>query len=185
MSLVYSEKIALGWPAPDFELLSTSGEQVSLQDFRDVPVLVIVFSCNHCPYAKASWPILVELSQKYKDQAQFIAINSNNEEEYPDDDLEAMKELVIKEKVTFPYLRDADSQVAKLYQAVCTPDIFVFKNQGKGEFKLEYHGRINDNWQHPEMVTEHSLDMAIDYAINDQDPILDQHPSMGCSIKWS
>lgn len=185
MSLVYSEKIPLGWQAPEFELPSASGDNVSLSDFKNTPVLVIVFTCNHCPYAQASWPILVELSQKYKDQTQFVAINSNNEEEYPDDDLEGMKELLIKQNVKFPYLRDADSKVAKLYQAVCTPDAYVFKNLGKGEFQLEYHGRINDNWQHPELVSEHSLDIAIANAINDQDPILNQHPSMGCSIKWS
>ena len=113
-----------------------------------------------------------------------MAINANDPEQVPDDSLAKMADLIIEYQVRFPYLVDADQSVAKSYGAVCTPDVFLFKNQGEGQFELQYHGRINDNWQHPELVTENNLDRAIHNVINDLDPLLDQHPSMGCSIKW-
>lgn len=185
MTLVYSEKIPLGWKAPKFELLDTDSKKVSLDDFQDSPVLVVVFTCNHCPYAQAAWPVFAKLSQKYQDQVRFVAINSNDPDLYLEDNSEKMAELVIQENISFPYLIDENAQVARAYQAQCTPDTYVFKNMGGGDFQLEYHGRVNDNWQHPEQVTEDSLDIAINNAINDLDPIIDQHPAMGCSIKWS
>lgn len=183
MVVTNSEKIPIGWQAPDFELSDTNHQSYSLSDF-DKPVLVIIFTCNHCPYAQASWPILVDLSKKYKDQVQFVAINANDDSQYHQDSVEGMEKLVKENQVSFPYLRDETQEVAKKYQALCTPDVFVFKNHGQTDFKLDYHGRINDNWQHPELVTEHSLDEAIDRCLNELDPILDQHPSIGCSIKW-
>jgi len=184
MTLVNSDKIPLGFLAPNFELQGEDGKIYKLADSKDKPGLLVIFTCNHCPYAQAAWPLIVDLYQKYKDQVDFVAINSNDSEQIPDDSVQKMSDLVIEYQVRFPYLVDIEQKVARAYQATCTPDIFLFKNLGEGQFELQYHGRINDNWQHPELVTENNLDQAIHNVINDLDPILNQHPSMGCSIKW-
>ncbi len=184
MSLVYSHRLPLGWQATEFKLSDVDGTDYSLKDFSKKQGLMIVFTCNHCPYAQASWPVLVDLYDVYKDDIDFVAINSNDDKEYPQDGLEGMKELVKEFGVEFPYLRDKTQKVAKEYQAQCTPDVYLFKNMGNSKFELQYHGRINDNWQDPDQVDDHSLQNALEKLVNDDEPILDQYPSMGCSIKY-
>lgn len=185
MSLTYSQKLPMGWQAPDFSLKGIDNLEYSLQNFANKPGLLLIFTCDHCPYAQAAWPLLVEYYDTYKEVINFVAINPNDGTEYPEDSLEGMKNLAAEKHVVFPYLRDETQQVAKSYQAECTPDIYLFKNEGQGVFKLHYHGRVNDNWQHKELVTEHSLKLALQRLAGDEDPLIDQHPSMGCSIKWS
>ena len=183
MALTYSEPLPVGWNAVDFELQDTEKEVYSLSDFSDKKGLLIVFSCNHCPYARASWPVLISLYHRYKEEIGFIAVNPNDEAVYPDDSFEEMKKKKAEWDIPFAYLRDESQKMAKQYHAVCTPDPYVFRNEGK-VFKLFYHGRINDNWQNPEHVTEKNLEDAIDLLLKGKSPPKNQHPSMGCSIKW-
>jgi len=181
MTLTQSQKVEIDSSAPDFNLLATDGQNYSLHSFRDAKALVIVFTCNHCPYAKAAWPLLVKLAQEFKEKGvAFVAINPNDDKQYPEDSLEMMKQKVDEWQISFPYLRDETQEVARTYGAVCTPDVFVF-NQNR---KLYYHGRINDNWQEPQKVTKGELKDAIDALLMSNPPPTDQHPSMGCSIKW-
>ena len=111
---------------------------------------------------------------------QFIGINANESDNYTEDSFEKMSEYAEKWDLNFPYLRDESQEVAKKFKAQCTPDIFVYDK----ERKLKYHGRIDDNWQDEEKVTTHELDDAIQALLKGKDPKEEQHPTIGCSIKW-
>ena len=182
MVLQYSDQLPLGWVAPEFSLTSAMGRLVRLSDFADRPGLLVVFTCNHCPYAQAAWPILVDLHEEFHDQVQFVAINSNDPVQVPEDGIDKMRELIVKMEIEFPYVIDEDKTVANALHAQCTPDLYLFKNNGQ-QFELFYHGRVNDNWQHPENVTEHSLLDALRKLTADETPPANQYPSMGCSLK--
>jgi peroxiredoxin len=174
--LLKSLEDLLGMDAPDFSLLGTDNKQHRLSDYADAKLLVVIFLCNHCPYVKAVVPRLNTLAQEFLSKGvSFVAINANDSEQYPDDSFENM----LKSDIGFDYLHDETQEVAKAYQAVCTPDIFVFDE----ERKLRYHGRIDDNWQDENAVTKHELKNALD-ALLTRSEILDHVPSMGCSIKW-
>ena len=183
MTLTQSTQLPLKWKAKDFSLQDTDETEKSLKDLTGKKGLLIVFSCNHCPYAKAAWPLIIDLYHKYKKDIEVVAINPNDEINYPDDSFEQMKVKKDEWNIPFPYLRDETQEVARGYQAQCTPDPYLFKIKD-GKPLLFYRGRINDNWQNPEQVSENNLEDAIKLVIADQPPPTTQHPSMGCSIKW-
>lgn len=182
--LTYSNKVPVGWKAPDFKLPDTNGNIYQL--YMNTPTLgtLIMFTCNHCPYAKAAWPLIIDLQKKYKyyqgKTIDFVAINSNSDEEYPEDSFNHMKKMVFDLKLEFSYLRDETQKTARNYQAQCTPDIYLL-NKDK---KLYYHGRINDNWKYPDKVKRFDLKDALDRLCVGDKPPVEQFPSMGCSIKW-
>ena len=183
MVLLESESLAVGkFKAPDFNLDGIDGKNYSLSAFTGKIGLVVVFTCNHCPYAQAAWPILISLAEEYQSKGVgFVAINPNDGVLYPEDSMDSMKKRALGWGVNFPYLQDKLQNIAVNYKAVCTPDIYVFDK----ERKLYYHGRINDNWQNPERVKSHDLKNAIEGLLAGNDPSEKQYPSMGCSIKWS
>ena len=181
MALMYSKMIPLGLPAPDFSLPDSYGKVWSLRDFNDSRAVIVVFMCNHCPYVKAVLDRLIGLQLDYKGKGvQLIGINSNDVEKYPDDSLEAMKELIAVKKIPFPYLIDSTQDIARAYNAVCTPDIFVYGMKRT----LIYRGRVDDNWQEPERVDKEDLKNALNLVLSGKTVVNDQIPSMGCSIKW-
>ncbi|NIQ04030.1 MAG: redoxin domain-containing protein [Nitrospinaceae bacterium] len=181
MALMHSTMVPLGSPAHDFKLPGVDGKEYTLESFKDQRVLVIVFMCNHCPYVKAVLPRLVELQSEYQDRnVQFVGINSNDAERYPDDSFENMKKAAREKGIPFPYLYDETQEVARQYDAVCTPDIYVYG----ADRKLQYRGRVDDNWEHPEKVTRRDLKDAIEHILQGQPVREEQIPSMGCSIKW-
>lgn len=181
MATVHSTMVPLGTPAPDFELPSTDNKTYSLKNFKAKKVLVVIFMCNHCPYVKAVLERLITLQNDYAERSvQLVGINVNDITRYPDDSPAHMTELAEKENLSFPYLYDASQESAKAYDAVCTPDIYVYGE----ERKLLYRGRIDDNWQHPDEITRHDLNDAIEAILADQPVKDDQTSSMGCSIKW-
>ena len=164
--------------APDFDLPGADGKNYKLADFADKQVLVVVFMCNHCPYVLAVLDRLNKLAREFAErEVQFVGINSNDSNDYPDDSFEKMKDLGTE----FPYLWDESQMIATRYHAVCTPDIFVFDS----ERKLKYHGRIDDNWQEPDKVQKEELKLALEKILAGEDILREeQMPSMGCSIKW-
>ena len=181
MPAVNSTMVPLGTPAPDFSLPGTDGKTYSLENFKDKKVLVVIFMCNHCPYVKAVLRRLINLQNDFADRSvQLVGINSNDIEKYPDDSPENMKALAEKKELPFPYLFDATQDTARAYDAVCTPDIYVYGE----ERTLLYRGRVDDNWQHPDEITRHDLRDAIEAILNGQPAGDEQVPSMGCSIKW-
>ena len=177
MTLTESVKGLENTTASDFNLPCIDGKTYSLTDFAEAKVLVVVFICNHCPYVLAVLERLNQLAEKFAEkEVAFIGINSNDSTDYPDDSFEKMKDLPIK----FPYLHDENQAVATKYHAVCTPDIFVFDEKRK----LKYHGRIDDNWQEEEKVSQEELREALEKILAGEDvPREKQNPSMGCSIK--
>lgn len=183
MALLYSKPQQLGWVVPDFELPDTEGANYSPKNFLNKKGLLIVFTCNHCPYARASWPLLNELFDNFNEEIGFLAISPNDETSFPEDSLENMKKKKVEWNIHFPYLRDQTQEVARSFNAQCTPDPFLFINDS-GVFKLYYHGRVNDNWQSPNQVKEKNLEDAILRLTTNQPSPEDQPPSMGCSIKW-
>ena len=179
MALTESTMVKLGSVAPYFNLPDTLGKNVSREDF-DSELLIIVFTCNHCPYAKAVEERLIKLGKEYKNDVDFVLISSNDSENYPEDSPKKMAERHTEKGYPFPYLYDETQEVAKAYSAVCTPDIFLYNE----DRKLKYRGRIDDNWQNPEQVEREELKMAIEAVLNGKTIDFEQKPSMGCNIKW-
>lgn len=189
MALTYSTPMVFGTVAPDFSLrgVAPSGEDqkiYSLNDFKNSKALVVIFMCNHCPYVIAVQNRINALAKKYGPKGvQVVGINSNDPIEYPEDSFEEMKLRAQEQGYVFPYLQDESQTVAKAYDAVCTPDPFVFEKSG-GQFLLRYHGRLDDNWKDEKSVTRHELAGALDAILSGESVEKDQKPAMGCSIKW-
>jgi len=181
MALMESKMVPLGQEAFAFSLPGTDGNTYSLDAFKDKKILVIIFMCNHCPYVKAVLDRLIAIQNDYVDKGvQLVGINANDAEAYPDDSFEHMKSVVAQKGISFPYLMDESQSVARQYDAVCTPDIYVYGP----ERKLLYRGRIDDNWQDESKVSRRDLREALDAILDGRRVVDEQVPSMGCSIKW-
>jgi len=178
-----AEKLERGEPVPDFELQGTDGETHTLADFADYDAVLLVFTCNHCPYAKAKFDLLNDVAAEYDDAA-VVGVNPNDADEYPDDSFEKMVEYVDEGAIRYDaYLRDESQAVAEAYGAECTPDPFLLENEGS-EFTLAYHGRLDDALNPDDEPTEVYIRDAIDAVLAGDDVDLDFMPSRGCSIKW-
>jgi len=176
-------ELEVGDPAPDFELQGADGSTHSLSSFEGNDAVLVVFTCNHCPYAKAKFGVLNDLAEDYDDVA-VVGINPNDEEEYPEDSYRRMCELVDDGAIRYDaYLRDESQAVAREYGAVCTPDPFLFENDG-GTFRLAYHGRLDDAMNPDDDPTKHHMREAIESVLADEDVEKEFLPSQGCSIKW-
>lgn len=171
----------LGAPAPDFSLLNVDGKTVSLSDFRGKPTLVM-FICNHCPFVKHIAGELAKLGAEYQAKGvAVVAINSNDASKYPDDSPERMVQEVELRGYTFPYLYDETQEVAKAYQAACTPDFFLFDK----DHRLFYRGQLDASRpQNGIPVTGSDLRAALDAVLVGQPAPEKQVPSIGCNIKW-
>jgi len=169
-----------GSKAPEFKLPAVNGNRYSLSSFQDKDIVVIIFSCNHCPYVKAYEDRIIAIQKDYEDNVQVIAINSNDADNYPDDSFENMKLRAAEKGFNFIYLRDEDQTIAKAYDATHTPEIFLFdKNR-----ELSYHGKIDDNWQEPHNVKTHYLRDALDELLEGKPVSVRETFSIGCTIKW-
>lgn len=175
-----SSVLAIGDHLPHFSLPATDGMTVDTRMIKD-PALVVVFTCNHCPYAQAYEERLIELAEHFDQEgAQFVLINSNDATDYPDDSFERMKDLHDERAYPFPYCHDASQEVAKSFGALCTPHCFVFDQHRV----LKYKGRVDDSWKDPDAVTEHNLRDAIAAVVKGEEPPRHEANAIGCSIKW-
>jgi peroxiredoxin len=181
MALTESRDLPLGTPCPDFRLPSVDGKTAARDDFADRPVLVVMFICNHCPYVQAVEDRIIQLGREYGSRGvQIVGICSNDPTEYPDDRPDMLLRRWREKSYGFPYLIDATQQAARAFNAVCTPDIYVFgKDRG-----LAYHGRIDDDWKEPAKVKRRELAAALDALLAGNAAPREQTPSIGCSIKW-
>lgn len=171
-----------GDPLPPFELPGTDGDRHALLDI-DTDLALIVFTCNHCPYAQAKHPLLNRIAAEYEDVT-VIGINPNDADEYPDDSYERMIEEVEDGIIAYDhYLRDESQDVVRAYQAVCTPDPFLAERVGN-RFLLRYQGRLDDALDPEEEATEFYIEHAIDALQAGAEVELEWAPSRGCSIKW-
>ena len=178
-----SAMLSLGTPAPNFSLVDVlTNNTITLDKYRGAKATVIMFICNHCPYVKHIAHELTRLANDYIPQGvQFIAINSNDIQQYPDDSPEKMKEMGQHLDYPFPYVFDETQEVAIAYNAKCTPDFFVFDQN----LLLVYRGQLDNSRPGLENdVTGESIRSALDSIINNQPITMLQKPSIGCNIKW-
>lgn len=178
---VGSTGLPLGSPAVDFQLKGVDGKTYSLKSFVDRKALVIAFSCNHCPYVQAYEKRMVQLQQDYLPRgATLVAINSNDDTNYPEDSFPNMVKRSKDRNFNFPYLRDETQDVARKYGAICTPHTFAFDENRV----LQYKGRIDDNWRSPDDVKTRDLRNALDAILEGKKPLVQETRPYGCSIKW-
>lgn len=183
MAKTESKMIPLGTVAPDFFLKDViSNQLIHLYADQSKTATVIMFICNHCPYVKHINPALAALARSYqKKNIRFLAINSNDIEHYPDDSPEHMVELVYQHDYPFPYLFDETQEVAKAYDAACTPDFYVFNK----DMALVYRGQFDDSRPGNTIPpTGSALSEALDCLLEDKPLPTIQKPSLGCNIKW-
>ncbi|MFA1611039.1 thioredoxin family protein [Halobellus rubicundus] len=172
-----------GDEAPDFELPGADGDTYTLDDFADYEALLVVFTCNHCPYAEAKVDELNHLAGAYDDLA-VVGVNPNDAEEYPDDSFERMRERVEDGEIEYTaYLRDESQAVARDYGAVCTPDPFLFANEGDA-FRLAFHSRIDDAMNPDAEPERYEMREAVEALLAGEEIPVEETPSQGCSIKW-
>jgi peroxiredoxin len=181
MALVASIHVDTGWQMPDLNLKNVDGGDVNLNSLIGEKGLLVAFTCNHCPYAIAVWPRLIRHAATLKKMGiNTVAVNPNIHPDYPADGVQAMQEKIREWGIDFPYLADDTQQVAKAFEAQCTPDLYLFRADGR----LFYHGRIDDYWKDEEKVTREELIPAAELLAADENPPQPQHPTIGCSIKW-
>jgi len=183
MVLTPTTPIPLGFIAPDFTLPDTiSGRDSSLKELASENGTVIMFICNHCPYVKHVIEGIVALANDYIPKGiSFIAISSNDAENYPDDSPEKMNEEAKRLGFPFPYLYDETQEVAKAYHAACTPDFNIFD----GALKCVYRGQLDDSRPGNNIpVIGKDIRKALDDLLEGKKISEDQIPSIGCNIKW-
>ena len=183
MAFTESNMLPLGSEAPPFYLPDTvSGKMMRLEELASDKATVIMFICNHCPHVVHVNPEIVRLANDYISKGvAFIAISSNDVKTHPDDSPELMKVQAEKEKYPFPYLYDESQNVARAYDAACTPDFYVFD----GEKKLTYRGRLDDSRPSNGIPTSgRDIRAALDAMLSGKPVAEKQYPSGGCNIKW-
>tara|TARA_R110002050_G_scaffold1281_1_gene9160 strand:+ start:49009 stop:49545 length:537 start_codon:yes stop_codon:yes gene_type:complete len=175
--------LPLGTLAPKFKLIdATSDTFYALDDLTGKNGTLIMFICNHCPYVIHVNPMITTLALAYQKKGiKFIAISSNDVINYPQDAPHLMKEVAAREKYTFPYLYDQTQEVAKAYDAACTPDFYLFDK----ELKLVYRGQLDSSRPSNKIpLTGTDVINAFDNLLNNKPIRKIQKPSMGCNIKW-
>jgi peroxiredoxin len=186
VTLDSAAELQRGDEAPPFELPGVDGETHALSEYLEYDALLVVITCNHCPYAQAKFNALNAIAAEY-DEVAVVGINPNDAEEYPEDSFEEMQEYVETGEVQYDaYLYDESQDVAAAYGAVCTPDPFLFRND-EGTFRLAYHGRLDDAHSPSEDASgEPGFEMrqAIESVLAGEDVELEWNASRGCSIKW-
>ncbi|XP_040997969.1 uncharacterized protein LOC121243985 isoform X1 [Juglans microcarpa x Juglans regia] len=182
-----SKGASLGSKAPHFELPEPlTGKVWKLEDFEPYPALLVMFVCNHCPFVKHLKKAIVKLTNFYmKKGLAVVAISSNSIATHPQDGPQFMAEEAKLLNYPFPYLYDESQDVAREFGAVCTPEFFLFKKDGRRPFELVYHGQFDDSRPSNNVpVSGRDLSRAIDCVLSSQPIPSVQKPSVGCSIKW-
>lgn len=171
----------IGDTAQDFKLKNVDGKSVSLASLKEAKGYIVIFTCNHCPYAKAYEERIIELHQKYASLGfPVIAVNSNDKDVQPADNFANMKKRAKEKKYPFPYLYDATQDVAKSFGATRTPHVYVLdKNR-----VVRYIGAIDDNSEDPTAVKEKYVGSAVDALLSGQDVAVKETKAIGCGIKW-
>ncbi len=183
MALTESNMLPLGTPAPDFDLIDTvSGNRVNLDSLSNGEAVVIMFICNHCPSVKHVRGELARLARDYQPRGvRFVAISSNDIDNFPEDAPEKMSAFARQNQFTFPYLYDETQEVARAYRAACTPDFYIFDQDNR----CVYRGQLDDSRPgNNKPVTGDDIRQALDALLAGEKIDSGQKPSMGCNIKW-
>ncbi|MBV9035587.1 MAG: thioredoxin family protein [Acidobacteriaceae bacterium] len=183
MSRTESKMLALGTPAPAFDLPDVmSGKNITLQSFADKRALLVMFICRHCPYVKHVQFELARLGNNYAGQSLgIVAISSNDASAYPDDAPDSLREMALELGFNFPYCYDESQEIARGYDAACTPDFYLFDENRH----LVYRGQLDDSRPRNNIpVSGRDLRNALDSLLNGHPIDPHQKPSLGCNIKW-
>jgi peroxiredoxin len=183
MAATESTMLGLGTPAPDFALPdAVSGRTIRLSDFTGKQGLLVMFLCPHCPYVKHIQQALAALLAEYRRKPLgVVAISSNDVEQFPEDGPEGIRQSALDLGFDFPYCYDKSQEVAKAYQAACTPDFFLFDDQRR----LAYRGQFDSSRpKNTEPITGADLRGALDAVLAGKPVSSGQRPSIGCNIKW-
>jgi peroxiredoxin len=173
--------LKIGDEAVPFALPGVDGERHALQDYADRAAVAVVFTCNHCPYARAWEDRLIEIQSDYADRGvQLLAISANDASRYPDDSFPRMKQRSEDKGFNFPYLYDESQEVASAYGAERTPEVFLFDGDGM----LRYHGTVDDNYDDSAAVKAHYFREALDAVLAGREPSTAETAPVGCTIKW-
>lgn len=174
-------KIEIGQQVKHFELPGVDGRDHSLSDYQDSTAIVVIFSCNHCPYAQAWEDRIVQIQSDYEGRdVQILMISANDAAKYPEDSFPLMKERAKQKGFNFPYLFDESQSIARSFGAERTPEVFVFDNVRN----LRYHGAIDDNYEDPENVGNTYLRDALDSILSGSGLSVAETEAVGCTIKW-
>lgn len=173
--------LKIGDKAIPLSLPGVDAKTHSLADYAEKNAVVVIFSCNHCPYVRAWEDRIIQIQADYEGrEVQLLAINANDASQYPDDSFPKMKERARDKHFNFPYLRDESQEVARVYGAERTPEVFLFDKSGT----LRYHGVIDDNYDDPAAVKMKYLRDALDAVLSGKAPTAVDTRPVGCSIKW-
>jgi peroxiredoxin len=177
----HSAKLSFGDTLPSFSLKNVDGNVIGSEYFSGAKAYLVGFLCNHCPYVKGSEEMLISIAKRFeRDGLKTITINSNDAVKYPDDSFEKMREKHQAMNLPYPYLYDESQSVAKLFDAACTPEFYLFN----ADRALVYHGTINDSPRDPSKVTKDYLSDAIISVLEGRQPEPHFVNPLGCSIKW-
>jgi peroxiredoxin len=175
---------SVGDIAQDFKLKNINGKMVSMSDYKDTKGYIVIFTCNHCPFAQAYEQRIIALHKKYSSKGYpVIAINPNDKTREPEDSYENMQKRAKEKKYPFMYLYDETQQTAKAYGAMRTPHIYIIKKTDKG-LVVEYIGAIDDNFEEPEKVKIKYAENALDALLMDKTVTVTNTKAIGCTIKW-
>lgn len=186
-AFTYNKNIASGYKvgdiATDFSLKNIDNKKVALKDFKDTKGFIVVFTCNHCPYAQAYEDRIVALDKKYKKLGYpVVAINPNNPEKQKEDSFELMKVKAKEKGFTFPYLLDEGQKVYPQYGATKTPHVYVLQKSPKGNV-VKYIGAIDDNYAEASAVKQKYVENAVDALLKNKEVSVKETKAIGCSIK--
>ena len=182
--LTMGDGYGIGDTVADFKLKNVDGKMVSMADFKDAKGVIVIFTCNTCPFAKIYEQRILELDKKYASKGfPVIAINPNDVDRMPGDSMDEMIKRSNKKGYTFPYLRDDTQEIARAFGATKTPHTYLLNKVG-GKFKVEYIGAIDDNPNDSGNVDKTYVEDAIDALLSGESPSVKEKRAIGCTIKW-
>lgn len=180
---IYAQGYQIGDEAKDFKLKNIDGKQISLADYENAKGFVVIFTCNHCPYAVAYEDRIIDFDKKYKKMGfPVIAINPNDPTVVPGDSFEGMKKRSMEKGFTFPYLFDAKQEVFKEFGATKTPHVYILSKDGS-KLTVEYIGTIDNNYKDASMVSKRYMEDVVNALMKGDKPSVTTTKAIGCSIK--
>jgi peroxiredoxin len=183
VNYVFTQGYKVGDMASDFKLKNVDGKMVSLADFKDANGFIVIFTCNHCPYAIAYEDRIIQLNKMFKPKGYpVIAINPNDNDAYPEDSYENMIVRAKEKGFTYPYLFDEGQKIYLQYGATRTPHVFILKKEPSGMI-VKYIGAIDNNHADAASVTEKFVENAVNALLSGKDPYPATTKAIGCSIK--
>ena len=178
------EGYKVGDYATDFSLKNIDGKNVSLAQYKNAKGFIVVFTCNHCPYAKLYEDRIIELNNKYADKGYpVVAINPNDASQQPEDSFENMQKRAKEKGFTFPYLQDENQQITATYGATRTPQVYLLNKDKKG-YRVEYIGAIDNNHKDASKADQKYVEDAVNQLMTGKKPKTSSTKAIGCTIKW-